>query len=46
MELLDPSLSTTGEADFGGSHQECMNGTVSALQCLKWKIYKVNVKME
>ena len=36
----------TGEADLGVTHQECINGTVSALQRLKCKIYEVSIQIE
>ena len=51
LHLLDiwlqaPWLSTAGEADVGVTHQECINGTVSALQRLKCKIYEVSIEIE
>ena len=50
-------LSTAGEADVGVTHQrqlghylygagECINGTVSALERLKCKIYEVSIQIE
>ena len=50
-------LSTAGEADVGVAHQrqlrhylygagECINGTVSALERLKCKIYEVSIQIE